>query len=632
MDNTAHKTNAESTIRNAISRTQQLLPGQTSQAARDGFMAPVVVMEACLRARMNRSAFLSLGDQVARTVLAVFERTPALAAQGLLTREAGVRMREAYVQLGDFLESTYSTATMREAARFTLDEQVKDFFQRDELLRVLRSLSGMFMNATSLYGVLPRKIVGLNDRETDAKFMEQLLNQAISGGSVDAMNWLGILYKDGEGIPIDHEKAIQLFRMAASKGHIGALNNLGTLSTTLGDFETAVRSFRESAEHNDATGCHSLGWLYDRGFGVVQDHATALIWFEKARSLGHESASASILRTRSMMGDQKSQLAMGIECEKLYRAGVHKKIDTTWGWYEKASQGASQSIAQEAIDALMRLSIEVFGKSYAPAIGTVNTAPESTSTTSLLSQTDVETLVQNINNRVLTAGGVTEEILLDAYDAAVVHDSRQLFDLWLSLKFPDDPHSVSASVTAVKFFIYELDDMQMANDYLDNGMQRLLESPEVEDSMKTSIQMYGLTDPRSWPSIEGLGEELNRSRQYKKAEICFLFLLMRTCMANGITDADTLKYVRRLGKFYVSRGDFAEAAEYYLVDAGVSQSENLRFGVKRLTDFLMEAALAHDESKSANLVERQAVLTTSFLSGTCFEKVDAWTERMKRQR
>ena len=57
-----------------------------------------------------------------------------------------------------------------------------------------------------------------------------------------------------------------------------------------GDYETAIRLFRSLAAHGDAPAQHILGVMYDKGRGVPQDAAAAVMWLRKAAEQGFAEA------------------------------------------------------------------------------------------------------------------------------------------------------------------------------------------------------------------------------------------------------------------------------------------------------------------------------------------------------
>jgi TPR repeat protein len=70
-----------------------------------------------------------------------------------------------------------------------------------------------------------------------------------------AMNDLGSLYHNGQGVPQDYAKAREWYEKAAAK-----------------DFALAM---------------YNLGVLYENGYGVAQDYAKAREWFEKGAAQGN---------------------------------------------------------------------------------------------------------------------------------------------------------------------------------------------------------------------------------------------------------------------------------------------------------------------------------------------------------
>jgi hypothetical protein len=74
--------------------------------------------------------------------------------------------------------------------------------------------------------------------------------QAAAGGNGDAMNNLGLLYKNGLGVAQDYGKARWWFQKGADAGNAYAMEN--------------------------------LGWLYQYGLGGAKNYGTARHWYQKA--------------------------------------------------------------------------------------------------------------------------------------------------------------------------------------------------------------------------------------------------------------------------------------------------------------------------------------------------------------
>lgn len=73
--------------------------------------------------------------------------------------------------------------------------------------------------------------MGLYDPEAKADFFKALpyVQVCADRGSASALNMLGLIHKEGHGVPVDLKKAEELFRQAALKGDFKAQSNLGDL-------------------------------------------------------------------------------------------------------------------------------------------------------------------------------------------------------------------------------------------------------------------------------------------------------------------------------------------------------------------------------------------------------------------
>jgi uncharacterized protein len=72
----------------------------------------------------------------------------------------------------------------------------------------------------------------------------------------------------------------------------GADFDKGLTAAQNGDFTTALREWTPLAEQGNADAQTSLGIMYRRGEGVIQDDATAVKWYTLAAEQGNASAQA----------------------------------------------------------------------------------------------------------------------------------------------------------------------------------------------------------------------------------------------------------------------------------------------------------------------------------------------------
>lgn len=85
----------------------------------------------------------------------------------------------------------------------------------------------------------------------------------------------------------------RLFSWLRSMASAGPLSD-GFTANNWGDYATALRLWRPIAEQGDALAQNSLGFMYDKGRGVLQDYDQAVHWFRKAAEQGWSEAQYNI--------------------------------------------------------------------------------------------------------------------------------------------------------------------------------------------------------------------------------------------------------------------------------------------------------------------------------------------------
>lgn len=98
----------------------------------------------------------------------------------------------------------------------------------------------------------------------------------------------------------DMPTALRLFDLAARRGDVNAMNNLGMLhlrgTGVAANRDEAVRWFTMAAERGNAAAASNLGYIYANGVGVTADTAAAITWYRRAANLG-DIKSRDMLRT-----------------------------------------------------------------------------------------------------------------------------------------------------------------------------------------------------------------------------------------------------------------------------------------------------------------------------------------------
>lgn len=109
-----------------------------------------------------------------------------------------------------------------------------------------------------------------------------LLRKAAELGHDGAMKSLGDMYRDGRGVRHSFENAILFYRKAAARGNAGAASGIGDIYFFLQKYAEAAAWYCRAASRGYAEAQRKLGQMYEKGYGVAQDHGEALKWFHLA--------------------------------------------------------------------------------------------------------------------------------------------------------------------------------------------------------------------------------------------------------------------------------------------------------------------------------------------------------------
>lgn len=117
--------------------------------------------------------------------------------------------------------------------------------------------------------------------------------QAADQGDSYAQCGLGILYENGDGVPLDDAEALTWYRQAADQGEPYSQFTLGVRYRSGAgvplDYGEALDWFRKAAEQGQVDAQSTLGSMYESGQGVPQDYVQAYRWFDKAAGNDPES-------------------------------------------------------------------------------------------------------------------------------------------------------------------------------------------------------------------------------------------------------------------------------------------------------------------------------------------------------
>ncbi|MGE9984059.1 tetratricopeptide repeat protein [Desulfovibrio sp. SGI.169] len=117
-------------------------------------------------------------------------------------------------------------------------------------------------------------------------------------GDGQAMNNLGVLYDQGQGVEPDTGRALHWFAQSARAGHPSGMSNYGRMLEQGRGMPAnpaeAARWFDLAARQGQAEAQYNLGLLYERGRGVPRDDKAAAAWYSRAAAQQQTEALARL--------------------------------------------------------------------------------------------------------------------------------------------------------------------------------------------------------------------------------------------------------------------------------------------------------------------------------------------------
>ena len=145
------------------------------------------------------------------------------------------------------------------------------------------------------------------------------LNKSI----INEQNRLGDMYRHGQGVAQNYQKAVECYRKSAEQGDAYAQGELGWMYL-IGygvpqDYAQAAYWCQKSAIQGGSNGQNSLGYLYENGWGVSQDYKLAFEWYKRAAE----------------QGNPYSQNKVGYMYD--IGRGITQNYELAFEWYQKAA-------------------------------------------------------------------------------------------------------------------------------------------------------------------------------------------------------------------------------------------------------------------------------------------------------
>lgn len=132
-------------------------------------------------------------------------------------------------------------------------------------------------------------------REVDLHKAVTIYKYLSKKGNTDAMNELGKMYLNGDGVKQNPKAAFVLFCKASKEGNASAMCNLALMyQKGIGmptDFKKAFILYRKASELGSAKGFYGAGHLLYKGLGVKQDYKRAISYLKKGAEMNHSGCS-----------------------------------------------------------------------------------------------------------------------------------------------------------------------------------------------------------------------------------------------------------------------------------------------------------------------------------------------------
>tara|TARA_R110000868_G_scaffold291709_1_gene552238 strand:+ start:6380 stop:6940 length:561 start_codon:yes stop_codon:yes gene_type:complete len=136
---------------------------------------------------------------------------------------------------------------------------------------------------------------------------------AAKAGDAQAQSNLGALYLQGEGVPIDYNKALFWLRKSLAQHNKSAYNNLAYVylfgKGVKKDVVKAIDLYQQGAKYGDLNSCQRLGFIYFQGQIVKRNLEQAYLYFTLAAEKNDRTSASMLVVLSKQMTPQQIQEA-----------------------------------------------------------------------------------------------------------------------------------------------------------------------------------------------------------------------------------------------------------------------------------------------------------------------------------
>ena len=282
----------------------------------------------------------------ARAIAASGDRSTALSAYRRLPNRSAPIVRYEYARLLE--DSPDATAA-----------------ERQEALAIYREVAaeGVVEAQLRLANLLHLGETVRQDRAEAQRWYDaarRIIEPAASSGDAQAQEWLGDLFREGRGVPLDGERAIFWYTQAAQTGQVSVYVKLARMfergeAGVPVDLDEALRYYELAGAAEHAPSLFVIAKRYADGDGVLRDKVRAVELFERAAAGGDQrafarlgdlyadeseppanaAAAAEWYRRASRTGDEKAMFKLA-ELHERGRLG-QPDLFAAYGWYRLAA-------------------------------------------------------------------------------------------------------------------------------------------------------------------------------------------------------------------------------------------------------------------------------------------------------
>ena len=215
--------------------------------------------------------------------------------------------------LGELQLLESAEAWFEKAKKAKSEERFEESYQ---CLKRVVALNPQHTEAMEWLGVAYRKGYGV-PRDYDQAAL--WLGKAAMQGSAEAQFQLGGVYHDGRNVPQYYTQAAIWWRAAAEQGHPEAQFQLGMAYENgrgvAQNYEEATRWYSMAAEQGDVLAQNNLGWNYSVGQGVPQNYSEAYFWLLLAAEQGYaevpDSVASHLTPTQQLEEQRRAECWIG---------------------------------------------------------------------------------------------------------------------------------------------------------------------------------------------------------------------------------------------------------------------------------------------------------------------------------